>query len=68
MSEISIRRAVGCSCRRMAEGVMHLQAAGWGQGPVTEENWQPGHPPAAELRGPCFLPDPRSPSPVTSEA
>lgn len=35
MSEISVRWAVGCSCRCMAEGVMHLQAAGWGQGPVT---------------------------------
>lgn len=40
MSEISMRGAVGCSGRRVAEGVTHLQAAGRGQGPVTEENWQ----------------------------
>ena len=40
MSEISMRGAVGRSGRRVAKGAIHLQAAGRGQGPVTEENGQ----------------------------
>ena len=40
MSEISMRGAVGRSDRRVAKGATHLQAAGRGQGPVTEENGQ----------------------------